>query len=111
MKSGSKEIHKAIERLVPLTWPKKSWMRDVAKELGTTYTKAENLYYRPGHSIPNTVYVKLTSLSNARLVPETIITKNYQDLDDLKEFKKQIRKEILNELVGTFQKLVESDAR
>jgi hypothetical protein len=91
--------------------PMKVWIGKAAKFYRVDYTTLENLYYRPNRSIPNDVYLKLTSLRTPSFNPEAIIQANKRDLEDLKEFKKQIRKEILNELVGTFQKLVEADAR
>jgi hypothetical protein len=66
MKSGSREIQKQMERQVPRIPGeyKKQWISRVARFYGCTPIKAENLYYREGHSVPNEIYLKLTSLRN-----------------------------------------------
>lgn len=72
MKSGSREIQQRMKQQVPrLDEPMKVWVQKAAKFYGCTYTKLENLYYRPGHSIPNDIYLKLTALSKpTRFNPE-----------------------------------------
>lgn len=89
MKSGSHEIQKTIERQVPRKPGeyKKQWFFRVARHYQCTITKAENLYYRSGHSIPNEIYIKLRT-------HQAVTTANLLDkqahLDELNEREKEI---------------------
>lgn len=49
----------------------KVWIGKAARFYNCDYTTLENLYYRPNRSIPNEIYIKLTSLRTPRLNPET----------------------------------------
>lgn len=93
MKSGSRDIQKRMKQQVPRhDMGMKEWIGKAAKFYGCTYTKAENLYYRKGHSIPNEIYVLLRnppphsgdiSKTNEALKREIEKTKeNQRDMDE-----------------------------
>lgn len=66
-----------------------------------------SLEYWQGASIQKA----LTKSSEYLAQPRAIIQKNNEDLEEIREFKKQIRREILDELVGSFKRLAEADVR
>lgn len=88
MKSGSREIQKAIERRTPVYWPKKSWMRDVARDLGCTYLQAENIYYRKNRTIPNDIYLKLIS---PRISPQSEAKSQDKRLEENLDLREELR--------------------
>lgn len=117
------EIQKSFKRICPPQHGEKqdpNWFQRTARKLSEYDAQWDTKTVRylwkddradlddwQGHSIRQA----LSSLSSTGQPRPTITQKNYQDLEELKELKRQIRKEILNELAGTFQKLGEADAR
>lgn len=107
MKSGSKELQKAMELQVPRLGGelKKEWFVRVADFFEIEVGVAENLYYREGYSVPNETYIKLRNLGQIPTTPsENRLAaslkrqdENNRDLQELAELKKEIKNEILGQ--------------
>lgn len=116
MNPGSIQFRKHCERILPQRGgePKAHYIARLARHFGFTTSRMTVLYYdqrKDNARFTPDEYNKIF-LSNSKDQPRSaIIQKNYEDLEEIREFKKQIRKEILNELVGSFQRLAEADTR
>lgn len=114
MKSGSRELQKRMEKQVPRMGGelKKEWFERVAEFYTIDIIKAENLYYREGHSIPNETYIKLRNLDHPVTPSEKRLAESLNRREEIKDIIRvhtdEITKQVMHNLV---QSLSESMAR
>lgn len=111
MQPGSSEFHKYLRNKFPQRPGEpliKGYLPRLSNSLRISKTRMQDLWYGSYGKCDDDF--KRSEREKIFGSTPSLIQKNYEDLEEIRAIKQQIRKEILNELVGSFQKLLEAGA-